>query len=148
MSELPTTTYDFEQLHFALILGALMFTLGAVGFVTRRNLAVVIVSAGIMLQGVVVTLVAFSGFHGTSGGYVFALVVVAITATETIVGASFLIALSRNRPGVDVSRWTRLGDAECGPVERTDKSGDTARAESGNDLPIHKSPPSAGGRHE
>ena len=52
------------ELHNYLIVGAILFVLGAIGFLTRRNLITMFLSAEMMLQGVALNLVAFGRFHG------------------------------------------------------------------------------------
>ena len=61
MSSLP-------MLHNALVVGAILFSLGLVGILTRRNLIVMFLCAEMMLQGVSVSLVAWSRYHGDWGG--------------------------------------------------------------------------------
>src|SRR5258708_30011194 len=73
---------DGAVLNNYLIVGALLFTLGLVGFLARRNLIVMFLCAELMLQGVSLTLVAFGAFHGTWGGQVFAIFSLALAAPE------------------------------------------------------------------
>ncbi|MEI6037357.1 MAG: NADH-quinone oxidoreductase subunit NuoK, partial [Planctomycetota bacterium] len=61
---------SLSVLHNALIVGAILFTLGLVGILTRRNLIVMFLSAELMLQGISVSLVAWSRYHGDYGGHV------------------------------------------------------------------------------
>jgi NADH-quinone oxidoreductase subunit K len=85
-----------------LVLGAVLFSLGAVGFLTRRNLIVIFLCAELMLQGVSTTFVGFSSYHGTWGGQV---------------GAIFSLALAAAEAGVDVSLWQTLRESEIAPIE-------------------------------
>lgn len=71
-----------------LALGALLFGLGAAGFVVRRHSASTILSAGIMFQGVVLTLVAFAAFHQTWSGQVLALAAMVVTTVQGLVALS------------------------------------------------------------
>ena len=91
-----------------LVLGALLFSLGAVGFLTRRNLIVIFLCAELMLQGVSTTLVGFSGFHGTWGGQV--------TAIFSLALALFVVLFKRGF-SLDVSIWSDLREEDQPPVE-------------------------------
>src|SRR6266481_3035464 len=88
-----------------LIVGALLFTLGLVGFLARRNLIV-------MLQGVSLTLVAFSAFHGTWGGQVFAIFSLALAAAEAGIALALFVVLFRRGGTLDVSVWQDLREAD------------------------------------
>ena len=59
---------SLPMLHNALVVGAMLFSLGLVGILTRRNLIVMFLCAELMLQGVSVSLVAWSRYHGDWGG--------------------------------------------------------------------------------
>ena len=68
-----------------LIVGAVLFVLGMVGFLTRRNLIIMFLSAEMMLQGVAVNLVAFAKFRGNLGGQVLVLFILTVAACEAAV---------------------------------------------------------------
>ena len=91
-----------------LIVGALLFTLGLVGFLARRNLIVMFLCAELMLQGVSLTLVAFSAFHGTWGGQVFAIFSLALAAAEAGIALALFVVLFRRGHSLDVSIWQDL----------------------------------------
>ncbi len=95
-----------------LILGALLFTLGLVGFLARRNLIVMFLCAELMLQGVSLTLVAFSAFHGTWGGQVFAIFSLALAAAEAGIALALFVVLFRRGNSLDVSIWQDLREAD------------------------------------
>ena len=79
-----------------LILGTILFCIGIVGFLSRRNLLVQLMSIEIMLNAVNVILVAFNRLHtGSLDGQVFAFFVIAIAAAEAAVGLALLIAFYR-----------------------------------------------------
>ena len=56
------------ELHNYLVVGAILFVLGAIGFLTRRNLITMFLSVEMMLQGVALNLVAFGRYHGNLQG--------------------------------------------------------------------------------
>ena len=91
-------------------LSAILFAIGVVGAVTRRNLIVVLMSIELMLNAVNVALVGFSRLWGDAAGQIFVLMVIVVAACEVAVGLGIVIALFRNRESVnleDVSllRW-------------------------------------------
>jgi NADH-quinone oxidoreductase subunit K len=100
-----------------LIVGALLFTLGVVGFLTRRNLIVMFLCAELMLQGVSVTLVGFSGYHGTWSGQVFAIFSLALAAAEAGVALALFVVLFRRAGSLDVSLWQDLREEDQPPAE-------------------------------
>jgi NADH-quinone oxidoreductase subunit K len=99
-----------------LIVGALLFTLGLVGFLARRNLIVMFLCAELMLQGVSLTLVAFSEYHGSWGGQVFAIFSLALAAAEAGIALALFVVLFRRRGSLDVSIWQDLREADQPPV--------------------------------
>jgi len=117
-----------------LIVGALLFTLGLVGFLARRNLIVMFLCAELMLQGVSLTFVAFSEYHGTWGGQVFAVFSLALAAAEAGIALALFVVLFRRRGSLDVSIWQDLREADQPPVP--DESAD-------DDVP----PPETDGPH-
>ena len=99
-----------------LIVGALLFTLGIVGFLTRRNLIVMFLCAELMLQGVSVTLIGFSGYHGTWSGQVMAIFSLALAAAEAGIALALFVVLFRRAESLDVSIWQDLREADQPPI--------------------------------
>jgi len=91
-----------------LALSAVLFGIGMIGFLARRNIILMLVSVEIMLNAVNVSLAAFSHHLHDPRGQIIALFVIAVAAAEVAVGLGLLIALSRNRPGVNVEDLTQL----------------------------------------
>lgn len=91
-----------------LAVGAVLFCLGLVGFLTRRNLIVMFLSAEVMLQGVALNFVAFSRHHGNLHGQVFTLFVIAVAACEAGIALALFLMLYRRKRSLDVSRWQAL----------------------------------------
>ena len=86
----------------AIVLSALLFVLGALGALTRRNLIVILMSIELMLNAVNLALVAFSRQWGDLAGHVFVLMVIVVAAAEVAVGLGIVISLFRNRESVNV----------------------------------------------
>lgn len=91
-----------------LALAAVLFGIGAFGFLARRNLILMFVSVEVMLNAVNLSLAGFSRHLGDPGGQVLALFVIAVAAAEAAVGLGLVIALYRNRPGAAVADLTEL----------------------------------------
>jgi NADH-quinone oxidoreductase subunit K len=86
----------------AVALSAILFVLGALGALTRRNLIVILMSIELMLNAVNLALVAFSRQWGDLAGHVFVLMVIVVAAAEVAVGLGIVIALFRNRESMNV----------------------------------------------
>ncbi len=86
----------------AVALSALLFVLGALGALTRRNLIVMLMSIELMLNAVNLALVAFSRQWGDLTGHIFVLMVIVVAAAEVAVGLGIVISLFRNRESVNV----------------------------------------------
>ncbi len=91
-----------------LALSAVLFGIGAFGFLARRNIILMLVSIEVMLNAVNLCLAGFSRHLGDPRGQVLALFVIAVAAAEAGVGLGLVIALNRNRPGAGVSDLTQL----------------------------------------
>jgi NADH:ubiquinone oxidoreductase subunit K len=89
-------------------LSAVLFGIGLIGFLGRRNIILMLVSVEIMLNAVNVSLAAFSHRLQDSRGQILALFVIAVAAAEVAVGLGLMLALSRNRPGASVEDLTEL----------------------------------------
>ncbi|PWT81355.1 MAG: NADH-quinone oxidoreductase subunit NuoK [Blastocatellia bacterium] len=89
-------------------LGAVLFAIGLIGFLGRRNIILMLVSIEIMLNAVNVTLAAFSNHLHDLSGQIFALFVIAVAAAEVAVGLGLVLALGRSRPGIKVEYLTEL----------------------------------------
>jgi NADH:ubiquinone oxidoreductase subunit K len=94
-----------------LILSALLFSIGAYGVLSRRNLLLVLMSVELMLNGVNIALVAFARLQQNLDGHVFVMMVMGVAAAEVGVGLALLIALFRNRRIVDAGELTTLKES-------------------------------------
>ena len=98
-----------------LLVGAALFTLGLIGFVTRRNLIIMFLCTELMFQGIIINLVAFGRYplrgEPTLHGQVFALFLLVVAAAEAALGLALVVLLYRNRGTLDANAWTSLKDA-------------------------------------
>jgi NADH-quinone oxidoreductase subunit K len=90
------------------ILSAFLFVTGALGVLLRRNPLIVLLSLEIMLNSANLTLIGFARHLGDTAGQVFALAVMAVAASEVVVGLGLVVALNRNRVPLDVDRLSTL----------------------------------------
>lgn len=91
-----------------LTLSALLFTIGVVGVLMRRNALMILLALEIMLNAVNLSFVAFSRFKGNLDGQVFVFFIMAIAAAEVAVGLAILIVLFRNKRSVDTDQIRSL----------------------------------------
>ena len=103
-----------------LLVGAILFGLGLVGFLTRRNLIVLFLCAEMMLQGVAINLVAFARARGNLHGQVFTLFILTVAACEAGVALALILMLYRDRRSLDVSLWQDLREAGQEPTLDTE----------------------------
>lgn len=94
------------HLEHYLVLGAVIFTIGAVGFLSRRNVIVALLSIELMLNAVNITLVAFNRMHLHHTGQMFTFFIIAVAAAEAAVGLAIVLALYR------VKRTVRTDQAD------------------------------------
>ena len=80
---------------YYLILSAILFTIGAVGVLSRRSILIIIMCVELMLNSVNLTLVAMSRQWGNLNGHVFVFMVIAVAAAEVAVGLAILISHTR-----------------------------------------------------
>jgi NADH-quinone oxidoreductase subunit K len=78
----PTDDFTLDILTNYLMVGAALFVLGMVGFLARRNLIVMFLSAEMMLQGTALSLVGFGRYHGSWTGQIFTIVILTVAACE------------------------------------------------------------------
>ena len=86
----------------------MLFGLGLIGFLSRRNLIIVFLSTELMFQGVVVNLVAFGGLHQNLQGQSFALFLLAIAAVEASLALALVVLLFRRKGTLDVDAWRTM----------------------------------------
>lgn len=88
--------------------GAVMFIIGLIGFMTRRNLIVMFLCTELMFQGCAINLIAFGRFHGNLGGQVFTIMVLVIAAAEASLALGLVVLLYRHKNTLDANAWREL----------------------------------------
>ena len=99
-----------------LVVGAILFALGMVGFLARRNLIIMFLCAEMMLQGVAINLVAFARYRGNLQGQAFVLFIITVAACEAGIALALILMLYRSRRSLDVSVWQDLREPDQEPV--------------------------------
>jgi len=105
---MPAADFTFDLLRNYLLIGAALFVLGMLGFLARRNLIVMFLSAEMMLQGVALTLVGFGRYHGNWTGQVFTIVMLTVAACEASVALGLILVLFNRKSSLDVTLWQEI----------------------------------------
>ncbi len=90
------------SLNSYLILSGIMFSIGTIGVLTKRNAIVIFMCVEMMLNAVNLTFVALSKYLGNVDGQVFVFFVMTVAAAEAAVGLALMIAFYKNRESIDV----------------------------------------------
>jgi NADH-quinone oxidoreductase subunit K len=98
-----------------LVVGAVLFGLGMVGFVSRRNLITVFLAAELMLQGVSLSLTAWSRYHNDFGGQMLVLFMIAVAACEAAIALAIVLMLYQRRGSLDIALWQGLRESNQPP---------------------------------
>ena len=106
---------DVVLLHNYLIVGALLFGIGLVGFLARRNMIVMFLCAEIMLQGVAVSLVAWGRFHNNWGGQIMVIFILAVAACEAGIALAMILMLYHHSGNLDIVFWQNLREENQPP---------------------------------
>lgn len=106
---------EIALLNNYLIVGALLFGIGMIGFLSRRNMIVMFLSVEIMLQGVSVSLVAWSRFHNDFGGQMLVVFIIALAACESAIALALVVMLFDRRGKLDIVDWQGLRESNQPP---------------------------------
>jgi NADH-quinone oxidoreductase subunit K len=91
-----------------LAIAGVLFATGAFGVLVRRSPLIVLLSLEIMLNGANLALIAFARQQGDGSGQIFALAVMAVAASEVVVGLGLIVAMARRHVELDVDKLTTL----------------------------------------
>ena len=96
------------ELYHYLAVGAILFGIGLVGFLARRNMIMMFLCTEIMFQGVAINLVAFSRFHMNPSGQSFVIFLLTIAAAEASLALGLVVLLFRRRETLNVDDWSEM----------------------------------------
>ena len=91
-----------------LAVSGFLFAIGALGVMMRRSPLIILLSLEIMLNGANLAFIAFARLHGQLDGQIFALAVMAVAASEVVVGLGLIVALNRRGLELDVDKMSTL----------------------------------------
>lgn len=98
-------------LHNYLFVGAALFGIGLVGFLTRRNMIVMFLCAEMMLQGVSVSLVAWGRFHNDWGGQILTIFILTVAACEAAIALALVTMVYHRSRSLDIAYWHQTREA-------------------------------------
>ncbi|MGD0708820.1 MAG: NADH-quinone oxidoreductase subunit NuoK [Anaerolineaceae bacterium] len=93
---------------YYLVLSAILFVIGALGVVLRRNTIVIFMSLELMFNAANLVFVAFAAYYQLLSGQLIVFFVMAVSATEVAVGLALLVAIFRSKKSIDVDQVSSL----------------------------------------
>lgn len=90
------------EINYYLLTSAILFCIGVIGVLIRRNAIIIFMCIELMLNAINLTLVAFSSYLGNINGQIFVFIVMTVAAAEAAVGLAIVIALFRNKESVNI----------------------------------------------
>ncbi len=90
------------DINLYLYVSAILFTIGVIGVLVRRNAIIIFMSIELMLNAINLSLIAFSAFLGNINGQIFVFIVMTVAAAETAVGLAIIISLFRNKESINI----------------------------------------------
>jgi NADH-quinone oxidoreductase subunit K len=96
------------ELYHYLAVGGILFAIGLVGFLVRRNLIMMFLCTEIMFQGVGINLVAFSRYHMNPSGQSFVIFLLTIAAAEASLALGLVVLLFRKRETLNSDEWSEM----------------------------------------
>lgn len=95
-------------LNHYILLSAVIFSIGVIGVLIRRNAIVIFMSVELMLNAVNLLLTAFSVYRGDAAGQVFVFFIMALAAAEVAIGLAIIVMIYRNTNSIDINVLNRL----------------------------------------
>lgn len=104
---------DQTLLQNYLMVGAILFGVGLIGFLVRRNLIVMFLCAEMMLQGVSLSLIAWGRFHNDWGGQMLVVFIITVAACEAGIGLALILMLCKKVGSLDIVLWQSIREDSC-----------------------------------
>ncbi|PKQ70602.1 NADH-quinone oxidoreductase subunit NuoK [Raineya orbicola] len=95
-------------LEYYIILASVLFCIGVIGVLIRRNALIIFMCVELMLNAVNMLFIAFSAYRGDASGQVFVFFIMAVAAAEVAVGLAIIVMIYRNTRSVDVGELNKL----------------------------------------
>jgi NADH-quinone oxidoreductase subunit K len=99
---------ELALLNNNLLVGALLFGIGIIGFLSRRNMILMFLSAELMLQGVSLSLIAWGRFYNDFGGQMLVFFIITVAACEAAIALAMILMLFQRRGSLDIALWEDL----------------------------------------
>jgi NADH-quinone oxidoreductase subunit K len=93
-----------------MLASALMFIIGVVGFVTRRNMIVMFLCTELMFAAASLAFIAFGRFHMDVSGQVYVIFILTVAAAESALALALVVLLYRRKETLSAEAWTELGE--------------------------------------
>lgn len=101
---------DAQVVNGALLVSALLFACGLIGFLSRRNMIIMFLCTELMFQGAALAMVAFSRHHMDVSGQVFVIFILTVAAAEAALALGLVVLLHRRRETLSAEAWGELGE--------------------------------------
>ncbi len=112
LPEIPLTAMlavtDSQTVNAALLVSALLFTCGLVGFLSRRNMIIMFLCTELMFQAAALAMIAFGKVHHDLSGQVFVIFILTVAAAEAALALGLVVLLYRRRETLDSEAWGEL----------------------------------------
>ena len=103
-----TSAISLLTLNQYLLISAVLFVIGLIGFLTRRNLIIMFLCTELMFQAAAITMIAFGAYHLNVEGQVFLIFILTVAAAEAALGLALVVYLYRQRETLDAEAWSEL----------------------------------------
>lgn len=111
VSSLTLASSDAATINIALLVSALLFACGLVGFLSRRNMIIMFLCTELMFQAAALAMIAFGKVHGDLSGQVFVIFILTVAAAEAALALGLVVLLYRRRETLDSEAWSELREA-------------------------------------
>jgi len=98
-----------------LIVGSLLFGIGLIGFLVRRNVIVIFICAEMMLQGISLTLVAWGRFHDVWSGQSLVVFIITVAACEAGIALALVLMIAKQAGNLDIVNWQHCREEGLDP---------------------------------
>lgn len=95
-------------INYYIILSAILFTIGALGVLIRRNALIIFMSVELMLNAANLAMVAFSSLIQSFSGQIFVFFVIAVAAAEVAVGLALIVEIFKSKHSIDVDQMNSM----------------------------------------
>lgn len=102
---------DAAHVNMALLMSAILFACGLVGFLSRRNMIIMFLCTELMFQAAALAMIAFGKVHQDISGQVFVIFILTVAAAEAALALGLIVLLYRRRETLDSEAWSELKEA-------------------------------------